>query len=105
LCVLETRGLRARGVPRAVTCQQSLLVAVDDAPTREVVWTQLNDDAILWEDPDVMLAHLARDMGKHPVSVGEFNTKHRVGQGFDHCAFDLDDAVFFGHSPTVAKNS
>jgi hypothetical protein len=36
-------------------------------------------------------------VGEYFVSVGQLNTKHRVGQSLDHCAFDLDDTVFFGH--------
>ncbi len=36
-----------------------LLVAVNDAPARQVVWAELYDDLVLWEDSDVVLAHLA----------------------------------------------
>jgi hypothetical protein len=35
-----------------------LLVAVDDAPAGQVIWAQLHHYAVLWEDPDVVLAHL-----------------------------------------------
>ncbi|MEY4102561.1 MAG: hypothetical protein RIR88_695 [Actinomycetota bacterium] len=54
----------------AVTSQQFLFVAVDDAATGEVVWAQLYDDLVLREDADVVLAHLARNVGKDLVSVG-----------------------------------
>jgi hypothetical protein len=91
-----------------VTFQQSLLsaallVPVDNAATGQVVWAQLYDHAVLWEDSDVVLAHLSRDVRKYSVSVGQLNTKHRVGQSLDHCAFDLDDTVFFGQCLFVAK--
>src|SRR6185437_13976766 len=84
--------------------QQPLLVAVDDTAAGQVVRTQLHDHAVLREDADVVLTHLARDVGKHFVPVGQLNAEHRVGKSFDHGSFDLDDAVFFGHSLTVAKS-
>src|ERR1700710_1461083 len=80
----------------------ALLVAVDDPATGQVVWAQLYNHAVLREDSDVVLTHLPRDVGKYSVSVGQLNAKHRVGQSFDHCAFDLDDTVFFGHCLFVA---
>ena len=83
---------------------ERLLVAVGDAATGQVVGAQLDNNPILRKDPDVVLSHLARDVGEHFVSVGQLNTKHRVGQSFDNCAFDLDDTVFFGHSLFVAKS-
>jgi acid phosphatase class B len=81
-----------------------LLVSVNDSATGQVVWAQLHDHAILRENADVVLAHLARDVGEYFVSVGQLNAKHCVGQSFDHCAFDLDDTVFFGHCLFVAKS-
>ena len=36
-----------------------LLVAVDDAAARQVVRRELHHHAVLGEDPDVVLAHLA----------------------------------------------
>ena len=89
---------------KAVTFQQSLLVAVDDAAAGQVVGAQLYDHAVLREDADVVLAHLARDVGEHLVAVGQLNAEHCVGQSFDYCAFDLDDTVFFGHSLFVANS-
>src|ERR1700712_5017895 len=80
----------------------ALLVAVDDAATGQVVWAQFYDHAVLRKDSDVVLTHLPRDVGKYSVSVGQLNAKHCVGQSFDHCAFDLDDTVFFGHCLFVA---
>jgi len=98
-------GLVHRVDPRAVPYPaEGLLVAVNDAATGQVVRAQLDDHAILREDADVVLAHFARNMGKHPVAVGQLNSKHCVGQSFDYCAFDLDDTVFFGHCLFVAKN-
>ena len=44
-----------------------------------------------------MLAHLARNVGKNLVSVGQLHPEHRVGKCFDYRAFDFDDTVFVGH--------
>ena len=79
-----------------------LLVAVDDPATGQIVGGQLHDDAILWEDANVVLTHLARDVGEHLVSVGQLNAEHRVGQSLDNLALDFDDAVFFGQILCIA---
>src|SRR5665647_3380617 len=38
-----------------------------------------------------------RDVGQHPVTVGQLHAKHRVRQGLDHAALDLDDTVLLCH--------
>ena len=38
---------------------KSLLVAVNNAPTGQVIGAELYDYAVLWEDTNVVLAHLA----------------------------------------------
>src|SRR4051812_46912438 len=42
-----------------------LLVPVDDATPGEVVGRELHHHAVLGEDPDVVLTHLAADVGEH----------------------------------------
>lgn len=44
-----------------------------------------------------MLTHLALDVCENLVAVIQLNTEHRVGQSFNHRAFNLDDAVFLSH--------
>ena len=80
-----------------------LLVAVDDTATGQIVGGQLHDHAVSREDTDVVLTHFARNMGENLVSVGQLNAKHRVGKSLDYLALDLDDAVFLGHSLTIAS--
>ena len=82
---------------------RGLLVAIDNASAGEVVGTQLYDDLVLGEDSDVVLAHLARNVGKNLMAVGQLHAEHGVGQRFDNRAFDLDDAVFLGHSLTSLR--
>src|SRR6185437_16721650 len=77
--------------------RSGLLVSVDDASTGQVVRRQLDDHPVLRKDPDVVLAHLADDVGENLVSVAEFHSEHRIGQWLDHLAFDLDGPILFGH--------
>lgn len=46
-----------------------LLVAVGDATSLEVVGRQFNLHLVARKDPDVVHAHLARDVGKEFVAV------------------------------------
>lgn len=73
-----------------------LLVAVDDASAGQVVRRQLHNDAILGEDTDVVLAHLATDVSENLVSVVELDTEHCIRQGLDNAALNLDGA-FLSH--------
>src|SRR5689334_4800919 len=74
------------------------LVAVDDATPGEVVRRQLHHHAVLGEDPDVVLAHLAADVGEHLVTVAQLHTEHRIGQRFSDRALELDHAFFLRHA-------
>src|SRR6478609_1288609 len=73
-------------------------VAVDDTAAGEVVGAELHDHAVLGDDADVVLPHLAGDRCKDLVSVAELNAEHRVGQSLGDHALDLDDTVFLSHS-------
>src|SRR5689334_8124873 len=74
-----------------------LLVAVDDPATGQVVGGQLHHHAVLGEDPDVVLAHLAADVGEDLVPVAELHSEHRVGEGLHDGALVLDHAFFLRH--------
>jgi len=86
---------------RSFSADRGLFVAVDDAAAGQVVRRELHNHAVLREDPDVVLTHLARNVGENLVTVGQLNTKHRVRKGFDYRTLDLDDTVFVGHSLIV----
>src|ERR1700709_438957 len=73
------------------------LVAVDDPAARQVVRRQLHDDLVLGEDSDVVLTHLPADVCQDLVPVLELDPEHRVGQGLDDPALDLDGAVLLRH--------
>src|SRR6478752_5380162 len=74
-----------------------LLVAVDDPTPSEVVRRQLHHHAVLGEDPDVVLAHLAADVGEDLVPVAQLNAEHGIRQGFRNGALELDHAFFLRH--------
>src|ERR671920_2578047 len=84
----------AGGQPRA----EQLLVAVDDATAGQVVGRELHDHAVLRQDADVVLTHLAADVGEHPVPVLELHPEHRIGQRLDDATFDLDGPVLLRHA-------
>src|ERR671913_1607902 len=85
----------------AVSSMCGLAVAEDDAATGQVIWAELHHHAVLGEDPDVVLAHLARDVREDLVTVRELDPKHRVRESLDDRALDLDDAVLLGHTLSI----
>src|SRR5688572_26735271 len=61
-----------------------------DSAAAEVVRGQLDLDPVTREDPDVVLAHLSRDLREHLVATLDLHTEHRAGQGFHYLSLDLD---------------
>src|ERR1700677_4314491 len=62
-----------------------LLVTVDNAAAVEVVWTELNRDAV-GEDEDEVFAHTSGDVCKGLVLVLKLDLEHRIRQGLNgHC--------------------
>ena len=55
-----------------------LLVPVNDSTSCEVIWTEFYDHAIFRQDADVVLSHLPADVCENFVSIGEFNSEHRI---------------------------
>src|SRR4029453_2328255 len=50
------------GIPGGTARSERLLVAVDDATAGQVVGRELHDHAVLGQDADVVLPHLAADV-------------------------------------------
>src|SRR5690349_16897778 len=96
LC-LRTPSPRREAAGTTVGPTVSSLVAVDDSPAGQVVWRQLHHDPVLGQDADVVLAHLAADVGQDLVAVGELYPEHRVRERLDYPALDLDGPVFLRH--------
>src|SRR5215472_3221968 len=76
--------------------------AKDDAALAQVVGSQFHGYGVTGQDADVMLAHLAGDVGRHHMAISQFHPESRVGQGLDDLAFHLD-RVFFGHGAYTAS--
>src|SRR6478735_6335620 len=100
---LSSSGGRASA--RDVTSRPGLAVAVDDTAAGQVVGAELHDHAVLRDDADVVLPHLARDRGEDLVSVAQLNAEHRIGQRLGDHAFDLDDTVFLRHTLANAQQT
>src|SRR4051795_9560723 len=75
-----------------------LLVPVNDATAGQVVGRELHDHSVLGQDADVVLAHLAADVGEHPVPVLQLHPEHRVGKRLDDATLDLDGPVLLRHA-------
>src|SRR5262245_16011063 len=56
-----------------------LLESVGDPTARQVVWRQLDADAITGQDADEVHPQLAADVGEHPVAVLQLDREHGVG--------------------------
>src|ERR1700736_2461829 len=99
LAYLEAKSKTWRsGRWNSVSC---LLVAVDNAAAVEVVWAELNRDAVAGEDADEVFAHTSGDVCKGLVLVFKLDLEHRIWQGLDdhrhhlNCIF-LRQTISFG---------
>src|SRR3954449_8545587 len=92
-------------MPREACAAERLLVAVDDATAGQVVGRELHDHAVLGQDADVVLPHLAADVGEHPVPVLQLDPEHRIGQRLDDATLDLDGPVFLRHAVNALPDS
>src|SRR5450631_1072048 len=72
-------------------------VTEDNATTGQVIRTEFHHHAVLREDPDVVLTHLARNVSENLVAVGELHAEHSVRQSLHDHTFDLDDTVLLRH--------
>ena len=74
-----------------------LLVPVDDATTAQVIRREFDDHPVGRKDADVVLPHLATDGRQNPVPVGQFDSEHGVGQGFDDGSLEFEGSFFLRH--------
>ncbi len=69
-------------------------VPVDDPGTVEVVWGELDADAIAGEDADPEATHLPGHVTEdRAIHVVELHTEHRVRKSLDDLALEFD--LFF----------
>src|SRR6185437_16658714 len=66
----------------------------------EVIRRHLHIHLVADADADEVLAHLARNVREHFVSVGEGHSKHRARENLGHRAGQLN-WFFFSHAETV----
>src|SRR3546814_3569510 len=94
--ILPTLGLTFTGMVLS-RCFRLLLVAVDDPASSEVVRREFHHYAVLGEDPDVVLSHLAADVREHLVFVAPLHAEHCIGKGLRNGALELDYALCLRH--------
>jgi hypothetical protein len=66
------------------------LQPVGDPTAGQVVWRELDPDAVPGQDPDEVHPQLARDVGQDPVAVFKLDCEHRIRERFDNRSLDLD---------------
>jgi hypothetical protein len=77
--VADASGTRRRECPLAKGHGRTLLVPVRNPAASQIVGRELDDDLVSRKDPDVVHAHLPRDVRKHLVPILELHAKHSVG--------------------------
>src|SRR5207237_8234073 len=60
-----------------------LLVAIDDAPARQIVRRKLDGDLVSRQNANKILAHLAGNVRQNLVLVLQLDAEHGVGQRLD----------------------
>src|ERR1700733_13269290 len=70
--------------------------AVDDAALGQVVGGHFHGDRIAGEDADVVLAHFARNVCSHDVTILELHAEGCIGQSLDDLTLHLN-RIFFRH--------
>src|SRR5688572_27029234 len=98
-------GRAGAGSPRSAHARPrtaQLPVAVDDARAIQVVGRQLAAHAVAGEDADAKPTHLAGHVAEHGVAVVQLDAEHRVGQGLDDLALELD-LLLLGHVPSLPR--
>jgi hypothetical protein len=73
---------------------------VSDAATIQVIRREFHGNLVAREDADEMHAHFPGNVGENSVTLRQLNTKHGIGKGFDHCAFNFN-RIFFSHVLTL----
>src|SRR5271167_748118 len=91
------RATAGRSSPAPKRLGTLLLVPVNDATAAQVVRAELHNHTVIGEDPDVVHPHLPADVSEYLVPVVQLHPEEGIRQRLDHCALDLDGAVFLGH--------
>jgi len=77
-----------------------LAVAESYPALAQIIGGHFDGDTVTGKDPDIMLAHLTRNMRGDYMPVVQFNTKHGIGKCFNNSPLHFY-LVFFCHSMFV----
>ncbi len=80
------------------TTRATGIEAIDDASLFRVVRRHFQFHAVTGDEPDETLAHLARDVGEHEVTVFQFDPEHGAGKDGVNGAFEFYGFFLFRHN-------
>ena len=72
----------------------SLLVAIRNATSGEVIWRELYLHLVARKNTDVVHSHLSGDMRQNFVAVLKLHPKHGVRQGLKDRSFEQNGVIF-----------
>src|SRR3954462_7388559 len=75
---------------RTASIRASSPMPVDDPCPIQVVWRDLDPDAIAREDADAKPPHLAGHVAQDLVAIVQLHPEHRIRERLDDLAFELD---------------
>jgi len=87
---ISQRRQRLFAQPSVASARVLGAVAPDDPPLREVIWRELDPDAIAGYDTDEVEPHLPREMREHRLPTIQRDPEHRVWQRFGHDSLNLN---------------
>lgn len=90
--------MKEAGFPKesGLHSMMGLSLAINDTTLGQIIRGECNTHGVTRNNPDIMLAHFARKMGKDNVLVLQFHTEHSIRKCFANDAFNFN-CFFFGH--------
>src|SRR3989475_3007362 len=79
--------------------QSYLSVSVRDPPARRIIGREFHFHPVTRQNPDEVDPHLPGDMRQHPVTAGQLDPEHRIGQHLHNRPFNLDRVLLRHPSP------
>src|SRR2546428_12703809 len=76
-----------------------LSVSVRDPPARRIIGREFHFHPVTGQNPDEVNPHLPGDMRQHPVTAGQLDPEHRIGQHLHNRPFNLDRVLLRHPSP------
>jgi hypothetical protein len=101
--ILVDGRFNGAGLGRDQRAALDLAEAVGDTAAGQIIWGELDDDAVSGQDADEVLAHLAGQVTEYGMTVLELNGEHRVRQRGDDASVDRDRVRVFPTPPIFCR--